>query len=323
MNPTCQRCKKPCRDTFLCATCESELRDTLVSLAFGPKVNGHRTTGLLDACEDVVLKRTRLSTGGGHRKRGDEQPAPFLPDETRGFNEAGDAIPALNKDGRAIPSRQGQAAQLLASARNTLSTQIRDLCETRGVECPEIGDTGDMALWLAARTHSVACSESAGQLCDEVEVIVRRITRVIDRPVSTQRLGYCPTELEAGKPCRQLLQAREDAIEVHCPKCHTTRTCDRMRAIMQHEARRTYITWEQILDANKLQPDGWRVADRTLREWRSTGALRVRGWLRPSGDRRITQRDGEDKPLYSWSDVETLRSEKPQKLPTGAAARRR
>ena len=294
---------------FLCARCQTELRAQLHALAHGPKVNGHTTAGLLDACEDVVLRRTRLSTGGGHRKKGDEQPAPFAPDEER-----------LDKDGRVIPSRQEKAARLLTSARNTLSTTIRDLCETRGVECPEIPDVGDMALWLAGNIHAIACDESAGKVRAEVDSLVRSIKTVVDKPIAIQRLGYCPTELD-GQQCRTLLSAREDAIEVYCPKCRTTRSCDRMRAITAAEARRTYITWEQVLEANKefgaLEGRDRRVNGRTLQNWRATGALKPRGYLRPSGRRGNHRRSDEDESLYSWPDVEELRAN-----PVGTARRK-
>lgn len=307
-NSQCASCTAPAA-LFLCARCQTELRAQLHALAHGPKINGHTTAGLLDACEDVVLRRTRLSTGGGHRKKGDEQPAPFAPDEER-----------LDKDGRVIPSRQEKAARLLTSARNTLSTTIRDLCETRGVECPEIPDVGDMALWLAGNIHAIACDESAGKVRAEVDSLVRSIKTVVDKPVAIQRLGYCPTEVN-GAQCRTLLSAREDAIEVYCPKCHTTRSCDRMRAITAAEARRTYITWDQVLEANKefgaLEGRERRINERTLQNWRATGALKPRGYLRPSGRRGNHRRSEEDEPLYSWPDVEELRAN-----PVGTARRK-
>ena len=308
MSNECDFCTAPAT-LAICNRCAEELKAQLHALAHGPKVNGHTTAGLLDACEDVVLRRTRLSTGGGHRKKGDEQPAPFAPDEER-----------LDKDGRVIPSRQEKAARLLTSARNTLSTTIRDLCETRGVECPEIPDVGDMALWLAGNIHAIACDESAGKVRAEVDSLVRSIKTVVDKPIAIQRLGYCPTELD-GQQCRTLLSAREDAIEVYCPKCRTTRSCDRMRAITAAEARRTYITWEQVLEANKefgaLEGRDRRVNGRTLQNWRATGALKPRGYLRPSGRRGNHRRSDEDEPLYSWPDVEELRAN-----PVGAARRK-
>ena len=68
-NGECLGCTAPAA-LFLCARCQTELRAQLHDLAHGPKVNGHTTAGLLDACEDVVLRRTRLSTGGVIARRG-------------------------------------------------------------------------------------------------------------------------------------------------------------------------------------------------------------------------------------------------------------
>jgi len=86
-------------ELYLCNPHLTDLRANLVALAVGPEVNCHPTPGLLDALADVVLKQTRLGTGGGHRKRGDELPAPFIPDEER-----------LDKDGHVKLSRQGEAS---------------------------------------------------------------------------------------------------------------------------------------------------------------------------------------------------------------------
>lgn len=318
-NGECLGCTAPAA-LFLCARCQTELRAQLHDLAHGPKVNGHTTAGLLDACEDVVLRRTRLSTGGGHRKKGDEQPALFSPDEGKMLTDkkTGElVIDEVTGKPIPIPSRQENAARLLTSARNTLSTTIRDLCEARGVECPAIPDVGDMALWLAGNIHAIACDESAGKVRAEVDALTRSIERVVDKPVPMRELGYCPTELEPKKPCRTLLSAREDAIEVYCPKCRTTRSCDRMRAITRDEARRKYITWDELLKANASQPDGWRVPARTLQHWRSTRALKAKGYLRPDGSRKVTRHGDDDKPLYSWADVEELRAD-----PVGTARRK-
>ena len=69
MTNQCDSCTAPAT-LAICNRCAEELKAQLHELAHGPKVNGHTTAGLLDACEDVVLRRTRPSTGGGHRKKG-------------------------------------------------------------------------------------------------------------------------------------------------------------------------------------------------------------------------------------------------------------
>lgn len=50
----CDSCTAPAT-LAICNRCTEELRAQLHALAHGPKINGHTTAGLLDACEDVVL----------------------------------------------------------------------------------------------------------------------------------------------------------------------------------------------------------------------------------------------------------------------------
>jgi len=343
MTHQCQACTGSAT-LYLCKVCIRQLGDNLHALAHGPTVNGHPTAGLLDACQDVVLRRTRLSTDNGHRKKGDELPAPFLPDETRGIDDDGDAIPARDKHGRMIVSRQQRAALLLTQARHALTTITRDLCETRDIHLmrafrviparfigpippgwtragttPWEPTSQALALWLAAHVHTIACDESAGQVHREVDSLVRQIERVVDRAAPMELLGFCTTEID-DKPCGEPLHAPADQLDVYCPRCHTTRRCDRVRMIAMSDARRTRVTWEQVLLINRQQPDGYRVAPRTLRKWREDDVLKPHGYLRSCGSRGVARHSEDDVPLYLWSDVERLRAAKPQKMPTGAAA---
>ena len=57
MTHQCDSCTAPAT-LAICSRCTEELKAQLHALAHGPKVNGHTTAGLLDACEDVVLRRT-------------------------------------------------------------------------------------------------------------------------------------------------------------------------------------------------------------------------------------------------------------------------
>lgn len=325
---TCQVCQGRA-ELFLCTQHTGELRANLTRLAQGPYIpatkgrtasggNWHierRTPGLLDNLADVVLKRTKLGSGGGHRKRGDEMPALYEPDTAKGKQTA-----------------QGRADHLLAAACNSLSTIIRDLCESRGITNTEawkvlpasfIGpllpgwrrvpndwrpSASEVALWLAEHAHTIACDESAGQWWAEVDSLVRRIERAIDRPVRFELLGVCFTQLGEGKTCDTALRAPEGAIEVRCPKCRTVRRCDIVRRNAQSDARRELITWQQVLDTNRLQAEGWRVHERTLRDWRSTGVLKPQQYRRADGTQGINRHSDADEPLYKWDDVERVRS---------------
>ncbi|UJL29942.1 hypothetical protein HZU38_05425 [Mycolicibacterium vanbaalenii] len=146
-----------------------------------------RTPGLLDALTDVVLKRTRMGGGGGHRKKGDELPAPFEPDTERGKQTA-----------------QGRADQLLVAARNSLSTIVRDLCETRGGQPRGLGDAepADMAIWLAKHVHTIACDEAAGAVVGR-DRHARARHRAGNRPTGAGSLLRAMSDLYRAQP-RQL-----------------------------------------------------------------------------------------------------------------------
>lgn len=342
MSPSqCQSCSAP-TELYLCPRCVEELRAQLRSLAHGPEVNGRPTAGLLDNLADVVLKLTKLMASGGHRKKGDEMPVPYLPDVGKMVR---DRQTGEDTD-EPVLSPQGRASQLINQARNTLSTQVRDLCEHRGVDVmrafrvvpadmvgpllpgwrraptnPWMVSMPEAADWLALHVHAIACDDAAGQWRAEIDVLVRAIKRTIDRPVRYELLGLCVTQVEGSRTCDHALRAPEDAIEVRCPKCRTVRRCDTVRAQGQSDAKRTLITWEQVLETNRLQPDGWRVEERKLRDWRATGVIKIHRYLRPDGSTVINRHGDRDKPLYKWGDIEQLRSQK--RLPRDTRKRTR
>lgn len=335
----CQSCSAP-TTLWLCPRCVQELRAQLVSLAHGPEVNGRVTAGLLEDLGDVVLKMTKLGDGGGHRKKGDEMPIPYIPDATKRVRnkETGEMVDTT------VLSLQGNASRLMAQARNTLTTQVRGLCESRGVDVMRafrvvpadmvgplmpgwrrVADWSpsmpEMADWLALHAHAMACDENAGIWRREIESLVRSIRRVIDKPVRYELLGLCITQVNGRKTCDTALRAPEDAIEVRCPKCRTVRRCDTVRAQGQSDARRAYITWDQVLETNRLQPDGWRVDERKLRDWRATGVIKIHRYQGADGNETIHRHSEDDKPLYRWGDIEQLRSQK--RLPRDTRKRTR
>lgn len=308
MTTKCEICGSATADAFLCRNHAGELSATLTDLAHGAVVNGKPTEGLLDNLADVVLKLTCMGGGGGHRKRGDELPAPFIPDSGK-----------MDKEDKPLASLQGWASKLLDNARNSLTTIVRDLCESRGVDVmrafrvapadligpvprgwtraaisPWSPSMPEMAKWLASHVQTIALDESAGQWWIEVDSLKRSIERVIDRPTKIELLGFCITQREGNEVCGTKLRAPEGAIEVQCRTCRTVRRCDTVRAQGQSDAKREPIPWAKVLETNKTQPDGWRVNDRTLRDWRSTGALKP-----------VSVED--DVELFKWNDVEQLR----------------
>lgn len=327
MTAICQACAAPARDAFLCRVCTTELRDWLRALAEGPQVQAvggrtksggkwyieRRTPGLLANLDDVVLRRTRIGTGGGgHRKRGDEISAPFEPDTDNGRR-----------------TRQADASALLDAVRNSLSTIVRDLTESRGVLCPKT-DIEGAARFLAANMSAIAADEAAGVWHAEIRSYIRRIERCIDRPMGRKWLGECPTWNEhTQQSCGVSLWAPEDAPQVRCHRCRCAHDPSRLKLLLFNDLERKKVPWEKILQANKSQPENRQVPERTLQSWRRSGKngedpkLKIRGYRRPNGRVVGSRHSEEDVPLYLWPDVRKLRDAKPQRLPTGSAAHQR
>lgn len=299
----------------------------LTNLAQGPEVNGKTSEGLLAALEDVCFKMTRLSSGTGHRKRGDELPDLFEPDAADSTAE------------KVKRTRQGQASDLLREARNTLTTIVRDVLESRGVEIRRAFKVVDrelvgpllpgwrragndwrptlpeMANWLAVHVHSLACDESAGIWKREVDGLVRKVEKVIDRPPAPRFCGQCDTKIDR-KICGLMLYARREAIEVTCPNpvCRTT-----------HNIEALYNRWRNAIDYQIVSREemigNQRAANpelhntgimgaleefvhwQTFNRWIRDGHLRPVRYLRPNGRRGFFRHGPEDEPEYRVGDV--------------------
>ncbi|OBK04037.1 hypothetical protein A5637_13225 [Mycolicibacterium fortuitum] len=301
----CQACTGRAQ-LYLCPQCTNQLRALIAAFVAGPETNGRPTSGLIEDLTDVALRRTKLGSTGdhSHRKRGDEQPALYEPDTENNRR-----------------TRQGDAAFVLGQINTTL-TAIIEAIHT-GTITPR-GTSTDMAIYLTHHVPAIANHEQAGHWHNTIAGLTKRITHITDRPARRVWLGPCPTWDDTTRhACGTDLYAPEDAIEVHCRTCRATHNCNRLKLLQQNDIERQLLTWEQVLNANKWQPDEYRVQERTLRHWRKTGKLTPKGWLRPNGRHGGTQHTTNDQPLYRWSDVRRLRSEKPQASKTGAAAHKR
>lgn len=309
----CQSCSAD-SELWICPRCVEELRAALTSLAYGLPADGKRSSGLLDALADVRFKRTRMSGGGGHRKRGDELPAPFEPDTEKGKS-----------------TRQEQARVLLKAAGNTLTTIVRDICETRGLDAMRafmvvtvdfIGPLRpgwrhvpsdwrptltEIAQWLATHVQTLACDEAAGQRKSEIDALVRKIERVIDHPPTPRFCGPCTHYVEHNRHCGRLLYAKYEAIEITCSACKTVHNIERLTRNLELRADSLRFTSAEILTImNTLRTP---IPERSWRRWRSEGRVKVRGYKRPDnadgtrGAMGLHRRSDDDEPLYRLAEV--------------------
>lgn len=347
MSIPCESCTAP-SDLYLCERCVTELRAALRSLALGPDVNGRPTTGLLDALNDVVTRQTRLGGGGGHRKRGDELPDLFEPHTADSELVNPDDVDGAWKK----MTRQGQASDLLHEAQNKLGTIVRDVCETRVVDVltafrvvPDKGFVGpllpgwkrvpcdwrpmlpEIANWLAVHVHSLACDEAAGAWKRDVDGLVGRIEKVIDRPPAPRFCGQCDTKIDR-KICGLMLYARREAIEVTCPNpvCRTTHNIEALynrwrNAIDYQIVSREEMIGNQRASNPELHNTGIMgaleefVHWRTFQRWISDGHLRPVRYLRPNGRRGFFRHGPEDVPEYRVGDVRRVNRKMAQNNP--------
>lgn len=339
----CQSCTAPA-ELWICTQCVTSLKADLETLAKGPLVASEsgierRTQGLLVDLEDVITRQTQMGTSGGHRKRGDELPDLFEPDAADSTAE------------KVKLTRQGQASELLREARNTLTTIVRDVLETRGVEIRRAFKVVDrdmagpllpgwrragndwrptlpeIANWLAAHVHSLACDESAGQWKRDADGLVRKIEKVIDRPPAPRFCGQCDTKIDR-KICGLMLYARREAIEVTCPNpvCRTTHNIEALYNRWRNAIDYQIVSREEMIGNQRaanpeLHNTGimgaleefvqWQAFNRWIRD----GHLRPVRYLRPNGRRGFFRHGPEDEPEYRVGDVRRVRRKMAQSNP--------
>lgn len=325
----CQRCGAKAHNAYICPKCEQTAKRLLLELPWW-----------LDRLTEAAVGQTRMSDNGGRksaRRRDLDGEAPLaacielLPageddlDKARKARERTALAHALAAGGV-----NARASELLAEVADALRYWIKVLCEARNaVYTPHRGanvhslGSGE-ALWLAGNVAAISASEDAGEIIGDIEAHHDDIVRVVNRPVRMMNLGPCPTwDERANRTCGVTLRTTQDSIEVHCPRCKRTHTCNRLLLERMDEAERTKLTFEEVLRVNLDQPAEWQIAPRTLRHWRSTGVLRAHQWRRADGRLGLTQHGDDDVPLYLWADVKRLQLRKPQKAATGAAAHER
>lgn len=129
---------------------------------------------------------------------------------------------------------------------NTLGTWAREQCETRGMEYVPLGrhrvpagftdTTSGIARWLSHHVLSIAMSEAAGQVFDEISDAVSAALRMIDRPPPRMYIGPCGEAHEVGH-CDADIYVSTGAAEATCPACGATHSVDQRRAELRAQVR--------------------------------------------------------------------------------------
>ena len=208
-----------------------------------------------------------------------------------------------------------RASELLGEITDSVAYWCRVIADERGIAYKPwrirnrpSAPGQNHAEWLRAHLHSIAASESAADIAGDVEGHTEDIIKIVNRPIRFWYLGVCPTwDDKHNRFCGMHLRAPEHSIETYCPRCHVTHNVNRLFLERMDEVERDRRTFDELNKFNKELPVEYQVSPRTLRHWRQSGALKVRGYK-------------EAEPLYSWADVKRLQLNKPQRCRTGRAA---
>lgn len=307
----CQACKGKA-DLFLCGKCVATLRSELADLPWW-----------INRLVEAVVGQVRLGDGGRRAVRtmhGDDALASHI-EQLPGCRCEDDChcntVIARRRRHRAALSHalalgrvNASASELHDDITNVLGMWIRHLCESRGAAIPELATTIRMAHWLQGNVSAVAADEAAGECFDDLADLRKRIERAVNRPQARKFLGKCPTwDEQARAVCGKELSAPAEAIEVRCRQCRQTHNCNRLQLLLVNDAEREKVTAARIRHLNRVLPEEYRIPERTLRHWISTGKLKPRGYLRPDGSRGIARHGDDDEPLYLWGDVRKMRAD--------------
>ena len=212
----------------------------------------------------------------------------FLREAALGQAKLGDAQRRRRGDEQPM-SLNLRAVELLDDAQSTLSALVRHLCESRGMPVPETDSTG-LCAFLVAHVTAIAADEAADEHMGDIEDLIERIDRVINRPSPPRFLGPCITDPAPDEVLterrehgdhetrcgRALLVADRAARTVDCSQCHRTHDIESVTTKLLDAAGHMLITVAELVDwvLPRLEEP---VPRRTLERWIQTGEIPVRG----------------------------------------------
>jgi hypothetical protein len=219
----------------------------------GPALDPARRTverhpGLLADLDDVVARRTRLTSALGGVPVVDESPLPY----------------------------HDEAAELAAHARAVLTTWARVLLDLHpGLASPSDTTTRGVSRWLAQHAARLAMLPAADELADQILDLHRRVHRTVDRAVERVFLGPCGALVlvdgQSIERCGQDLYGRADRSVAWCSSCHVEHDVEKRRGELRERLRGQLATAAEI---SRAMPSliGGTLAQSTIRWW-----VRARG----------------------------------------------
>lgn len=227
-------------DTFLCQLCATELGDVLAELPW-----------LLRQLDITVTRQDKLNLG------------------------------VVGRSPNASPSPINIGAMELArNLHGQLGTTVRDLCEARGLMCPQLEHAAEMAGWLHRHVQVITLSAEAGQIMRETLGARDALLRAINRNLRMY-VGPCTTVTAHNRrgeaiECGHDLYGQRDCDDrIQCPRCKAW--VEPREHLLATIHRRDLLPEPYLLET--LETLGEPVSRTRLYDWISTGRLRPRGWV--------------------------------------------
>ena len=204
-----------------------------------------------------------------------------------------------------------RATELLSDAQSTLSALVGHLCASRDVPVPETDTTG-LCSFLSANVWAIAADEAADEHMADIEDLIERIDRCINRPSPPKFLGPCITDpapdevllarRECGDHetrCGRALVADRTARTVDCSQCHRTHDIETVTEAQYRMAGETLMTVRELVDwvLPRLEEP---VPQPTIERWIRSGHVPVRGYA-ANGAQQVR-----------LSDVRSMRASRPR-----------
>lgn len=280
---TCQNCKRPENNAYLCENCTIQLENMLSQLPW-----------LLDELDNRIQQLDRL------------------PHATIGRNRRSNELNIIDFD----------AAETARNTRKTLLHWVQTITQRHTGRTPpalHTVATKNLARWLHTNTHPIAQLDSAGHLYHDIAKLVgtdhQRHGQLIAaiNPHERHLVGPCPTITgrdHNGHPhqCQQTLFADTYDQTTTCPTCHHTINVEQTRR--KAAADRDLHTRTDLLEllANIDEPT---TTDR-LNAWIRARRLRPAGYLH---NHHITQHRTHPnaEPVYSLTRARKIRHREHQK----------
>lgn len=291
----------------ICTDCRDDLVDNLLDFGSGyPERMGRLEWRKVDGKVEPVDKRVVIPEDDKGRPRRSEAYIPadlvaraglyadLVDTLTRLDHTGSHSIGKVSGESESAVPYQAAASTLLHTVDNTITTWARDFAETYKHVTLTARSTVEAAEWLALFPDLLAMHPAAGEMCNDIAGLVKRVEKMIDRAPDRVYLGRCGAIIEeTGEACQADIYALLGKRFAACRDCGATLDVERRRDELLHKVRDQLATAVDISRGipNLLERS---ISADTIRWWAHIGKLTKH---------KPHPLDGRKRPRYRVGDV--------------------